>query len=225
MLDHLAAMGITRYRERGAPTPLPVTSVPEQAAPMTQTTLPSLAEQVSQCEDCALCETRTQTVFGVGNPTADLLVVGEAPGFYEDKQGEPFVGKAGQLLDAMLKSIGLSRETIYIANVLKCRPPENRDPTPEEVAQCTPYLEKQVELIQPKIIVAVGRVAAHYLLQTTTPLSGMRQIEHTFRNTGIPLFVTYHPAYLLRNPADKRLAYQDLLQIQKALAATLSSRT
>lgn len=176
-----------------------------------------LAKTVANCVACDLHKTRTQTVFGVGNQKAELVFVGEAPGMNEDRIGEPFVGRAGQLLDAMLQSIGLNRQEIFIANVLKCRPPNNRDPSPEEVAQCTPFLEQQLTLLQPKLIVALGRIAAHYLLKTNAPLNQMRNQKHFFGNNNIPLLVTFHPAYLLRSPLEKRKAYDDLLQIRQFL--------
>jgi DNA polymerase len=154
--------------------------------------------------------TRTQTVFGVGDRRADWLVIGEAPGADEDQQGEPFVGRAGQLLNAMLFAIGLAREQVYIANILKCRPPGNRDPRPEEVVCCEPYLFRQIELIQPKIILAVGRIAAQNLLKTDTPIGKLRGQLHRFGAAGIPVVVTYHPAYLLRSPTEKRKAWDDL---------------
>jgi len=169
-----------------------------------------LETAVSTCELCDLHGTRTHTVFGVGNRNADWLVIGEAPGKDEDLQGEPFVGRAGQLLNAMLFAIGLQREQVYIANILKCRPPNNRDPKPQEVVCCEPYLMRQIELIQPRIILAVGRIAAQNLLQTETPIGKLRGQVHTFRDTGIPLVATYHPAYLLRSPLEKRKAWQDL---------------
>ncbi len=175
----------------------------------------TLQQDVITCQACGLDKSRTQTVFGVGNHQAELLIIGEAPGFYEDQKGEPFVGRAGQLLDNMLKAIDLDRKTVFIANILKCRPPNNRDPKPEEVNLCTPYLLRQIKLIQPKLILAVGRIAAHFLLQTNTPLSKLRNIEHEFNK--IPLQVTYHPAYLLRNPRDKAKAWQDLLAAKQKL--------
>ncbi len=170
----------------------------------------ALRSRVSECTACELHTSRTQTVFGVGNQNADWLVIGEAPGADEDAQGEPFVGRAGQLLNAMLLACGLKREQVYIANILKCRPPNNRDPRPEEVASCEPYLMRQIELIQPKLILAVGRIAAQNLLQCDTPIGKLRGRVHRFRDTGIPLVATYHPAYLLRSPAEKRKAWQDL---------------
>ena len=177
----------------------------------------ALQAAVKTCERCALSKTRTQTVFGVGKQTADLLVIGEAPGADEDRQGEPFVGKAGQLLNNMLLSIGLRRDSIYIANILKCRPPNNRDPKPDEAAQCRAYLEQQIALVQPKLILVVGRIAAQNLLQTDLPLGRLRNQLHYMPSTQIPVYVTYHPAYLLRQPADKRKAWQDLLKTQELL--------
>lgn len=176
-----------------------------------------LETQVKQCHSCPLAVHRKQTVFGIGNLNADLLVVGEAPGYHEDQQGEPFVGRAGQLLNAMLKAIGLPREQVYISNVIKCRPPNNRDPKLEEVNQCAAFLEKQVQLLQPKLILALGRHAAHFLLSSNLSLSKLRNKIHRFRQNNIPLIVTYHPAYLLRNPADKASAFADLLQVASLL--------
>jgi DNA polymerase len=171
---------------------------------------PELRARVAACTRCALCNTRTQTVFGVGNQTADWLIVGEAPGAEEDRQGEPFVGRAGQLLNSMLRAIGLAREQVYIANVLKCRPPGNRDPSPGEAAECLPYLEQQIALLKPKIMLAVGRIASQNLLRTDVTLGRLRQQVHRFGLSQVPLVVTYHPAYLLRTPTDKRKAWEDL---------------
>lgn len=169
-----------------------------------------LAMQVADCTACALHCSRTQTVFGVGDQEAQWLVIGEAPGADEDRQGEPFVGRAGQLLNGMLEALALQREQVYIANILKCRPPNNRDPLPEEIACCEPYLRRQVSLLQPRIILAVGRVAAQNLLQTSVPLARLRGKVHRYPDTAIPLVVTYHPAYLLRSPREKRRAWDDL---------------
>jgi len=169
-----------------------------------------LRARVAACTRCALSVTRTQTVFGVGNPSAEWLIVGEAPGAEEDRQGEPFVGRAGQLLNSMLRAIGLAREQVYIANVLKCRPPGNRDPAANEAAECLPYLERQIALIKPKIMLAVGRIASQNLLRTDMPLGRLRQQVHAFGVSQVPLVVTYHPAYLLRTPTDKRKAWEDL---------------
>jgi DNA polymerase len=169
----------------------------------------ALRAEVLSCTRCALHRTRTQGVFGVGPQRVDWLVVGEAPGAEEDRRGEPFVGAAGQLLDAMLRAIGLDRKSnVYIANILKSRPPNNRDPKPEEIAACLPYLEAQIALLRPKLMLAVGRIAAQSLLGTQVPLGRLRGQVHRFGDT--PLVVTYHPAYLLRTPADKRKAWEDL---------------
>ncbi|WP_416048808.1 uracil-DNA glycosylase [Cupriavidus basilensis] len=169
----------------------------------------ALAQRVSGCTDCQLCDGRTQTVFGVGDRQAEWMLVGEAPGENEDLQGEPFVGQAGKLLDNMLAAVGLARgRNVFIANVLKCRPPGNRNPEPEEVAQCEPYLRRQIALIQPKLIVVLGRFAAQSLLRTTTPIGKLRGTVHSYE--GIPVVVTYHPAYLLRTLSDKARAWEDL---------------
>jgi uracil-DNA glycosylase len=189
-----------------APAPAPVVRLP--AAPAGD--WGTLRERVAACTACDLCKTRTQTVFGVGSTSADWLVIGEAPGADEDRQGEPFVGRAGQLLNAMLLAIGLPRETVFIANILKCRPPGNRDPKPEEVARCLPFLHNQVALLKPKMILAVGRIAAQNLLATDLPLARLRGKLHRFGAADTPLIITYHPAYLLRTPADKRKAWEDL---------------
>lgn len=176
-----------------------------------------LQQKVKACTACSLHQSRTQTVFGVGNREAKLMIIGEAPGFYEDQKGEPFVGRAGQLLNAMLEAIQFSRESVYIANILKCRPPNNRDPQPDEVAQCTGFLQQQITLIQPKLLLAVGRIAAHYLLQTKSSLENLRGKIHQFGDQNTPLIITYHPAYLLRNPKDKAKAYADLQLAVKTL--------
>jgi DNA polymerase len=170
----------------------------------------ALRAEVLGCTKCALHSTRTQGVFGVGNRRADWLIIGEAPGAEEDRQGEPFVGRAGKLLNAMLLSLGLPREHVFIANVLKSRPPGNRDPKPEEVGACLPYLMRQIALLKPKLMLAVGRIAAQNLLATDMPLGRLRGQVHTFGELNTPLIVTYHPAYLLRTPADKRKAWEDL---------------
>lgn len=167
-----------------------------------------LQQEVSLCKACSLCQTRTQTVFGVGNKQASWMLIGEAPGQNEDLQGEPFVGKAGQLLTEMLRAIGLKREEIYIANILKCRPPNNRDPQAEEVVACNRFLQQQIELIQPKIILAVGRIAAQSLLTTQQPLAKLRGVRHQLHD--IPLIVIHHPAYLLRSLLEKAKAWSDL---------------
>jgi uracil-DNA glycosylase len=200
--------------EAGAPArlaPVPRDSRPPAAAPADPAAWEALRTEVRTCTRCSLHATRTQGVLGVGPTRADWLVIGEAPGAEEDRRGEPFVGAAGQLLDAMLKAIGLDRHTnVYIANVLKSRPPGNRDPRPEEVEACLPYLIRQIALLQPKIMLAVGRIAAQNLLATDAPLARLRGQVHRFGELNTPLVVTYHPAYLLRTPVDKRKAWEDL---------------
>ena len=177
-----------------------------------------LADEVRACTQCGLHAGRTQTVFGVGNRHAELLVVGEAPGAEEDRQGEPFVGRAGQLLNSMLRAMRAPRQTVYIANVLKCRPPGNRDPAPDEVRCCLPYLQRQIDLIAPVLMLAVGRIAAQSLLATDTPIGKLRGAVHRFGTRGTPLIVTYHPAYLLRSPSEKRKSWTDLRFVQRELA-------
>jgi uracil-DNA glycosylase len=235
---YLDVLGIDRWVPRGAPEPA-VDVPPAEAAvarvpavgvrapvlesharapaivPVSEPLPPGidwepLRERVAACTLCDLCKTRTQTVFGVGKTSAEWMIVGEAPGAEEDRRGEPFVGRAGQLLDAMLLAIGLPRETVFIANVLKCRPPANRDPSPAELSRCLPYLSAQIALLKPRIILVVGRIAAQNLLATDVPLARLRGKLHTFGEAATPLVVTYHPAYLLRTPADKRKAWEDL---------------
>ena len=176
-----------------------------------------LIATVDQCTLCSLHRSRTQTVFGVGRRDADLLIIGEAPGAEEDRKGEPFVGRAGQLLDAMLASVGFIRSDVYIANILKCRPPNNRDPRNEEATACTPYLEQQLSLIQPKVILALGRIAAQWLLQCDTPIGRLRGSVNQFGVQEIPLIVSYHPAYLLRSPLAKAKSWEDLILVKQAL--------
>jgi DNA polymerase len=165
-----------------------------------------------------LHRSRTQTVFGVGRRDARLLVIGEAPGADEDRQGEPFVGRAGQLLNAMLHAIALPRSEVYIANILKCRPPGNRDPQPDEAASCTPYLTQQIALVKPRVILAVGRIAAQWLLQSDAPIGRLRGRVFQYGEAGTPLVVTYHPAYLLRSPAEKAKAWTDLCMVRDLLS-------
>lgn len=176
-----------------------------------------LKNKAYACTGCNLHSTRTQVVFGAGNINAELMVIGEAPGFDEDQKGEFFVGQAGQLLTAMFQSVGLERQDVYIANILKCHPPENRDPLPEEVKQCSSFLEKQIALVKPKLLIALGPIAAHCLLGTKTSLTELRSKTHSFANT--PLIVTYHPVYLLRNPIDKGKAFSDLQKITGILSS------
>jgi uracil-DNA glycosylase family 4 len=207
-LRYLHAMGIQPWQLKNNPAPV-------------NDEWQALQTAVVHCTACGLDKTRTQTVFGVGNRQAKLMIIGEAPGFNEDQQGEPFVGRAGQLLNAMLESIGLDRSSVYIANILKCRPPNNRDPLPEEVGLCTPFLAKQIALIQPTLLMAVGRIAAHFLLDTKTPLGQLRGKIHAYGQLKTPLIITYHPAYLLRSPRDKSKAFQDLQTVQRMLSVSL----
>jgi uracil-DNA glycosylase family 4 len=176
-----------------------------------------LRQCVSDCTRCELAESRTQTVFGVGNRSADWMIVGEAPGAEEDRRGEPFVGRAGKMLDEMLRAIGESRDSVFIANILKCRPPNNRDPQPEEAAACRAYLERQIALVQPKIILAAGKIAAQNLLASDEPVGRMR--GRAYDLNGIPLVVTYHPAYLLRSPSQKRKSWSDLCLASRTASA------
>ena len=189
---------------------------------------PALREAVAGCQACGLCQGRRNTVFGVGNEQARWMIVGEAPGEQEDRQGEPFVGRAGQLLDRMLAAIDLTRgeagpdRQVFIANVLKCRPPANRNPLPQEVAQCEPFLLRQMALVKPDLIVAMGRFAVQSLLKTAEPIGKLRGRVHEV--AGVPVVVTYHPAYLLRNPADKGLVWDDLCLAREVQARVRSSR-
>ncbi|MBR7973660.1 uracil-DNA glycosylase [Burkholderia vietnamiensis] len=189
--------------------PLPPAEMRADVAPVATLDWDALAARVAGCTSCRLCEKRTQTVFGVGDREADWMLIGEAPGENEDKQGEPFVGQAGKLLDNMLQSLTLARSTnVYIANVIKCRPPGNRNPEPDEVARCEPYLQRQVALVKPKLIVALGRFAAQTLLKTDASIASLRGRVHAYE--GVPVIVTYHPAYLLRSLQDKSKAWADL---------------
>jgi DNA polymerase len=205
----LAEMGLDplwRLKSRPAPAP---------AAPAASGWI-ELKQAVPACTACGLHKTRTQTVFGVGDENADWMLIGEAPGAEEDRLGEPFVGQAGKLLDNMLGAIGLKRgENVYIANVLKCRPPGNRNPEPDEVEKCTPFLKRQIALIQPKLIIAMGRFAAQTLLASDASIASLR--GRVYRYEGVPLIVTYHPAYLLRNLPDKAKAWADLVFARKTM--------
>jgi uracil-DNA glycosylase family 4 len=213
-------MGITRWVARDQPAPQPMQDRVAMAPPprgeesrearIARMDWAALQAEVARCTACGLHKTRTQTVFGVGDRHARWMLIGEAPGAEEDRKGEPFVGRAGQLLNAMLLAVGLRREEVFIANILKSRPPNNRDPRPEEVAACAPFLRRQVELIGPKVILALGRVAAQNLLNTDTRLGAMRGKVYRYSSAEIPVVVTYHPAYLLRTPKDKRKAWEDL---------------
>ena len=212
-------------------TPLPAAALeppparsPEPAFEV-PTTWEGLRPAVAGCMRCKLCKTRTNTVFGVGLETASLMVVGEGPGADEDQQGEPFVGRAGKLLDEMLKAIGRSRKeqapvkSVFIANVVKCRPPGNRDPEADEVEACRPYLDQQIRLVKPKLIVALGRIAAQRLLGTDAPLSKLRGPVHEYGPDKTPLLITYHPAYLLRSPSEKAKSWTDLKRVHQLLKA------
>ena len=231
-LAYLERIGVQAYarRDRGRsdpgetesaapPAPPAAAAAPAQTASPTPAPLPAtpgdvswqpLEQEVRTCRRCSLCETRTQTVFGVGAKDAEWMLIGEAPGFEEDKRGEPFVGRAGKLLDRMLQAIGFARGDVYIANTIKCRPPDNRNPTLEEIAHCSGYLKRQIELIQPKIILLLGGVASAAVLGEQTPVGKMRGRAHVLPGTAIPVIVTYHPAYLLRAPQQKRAAWDDL---------------
>jgi uracil-DNA glycosylase family 4 len=205
----LEALGIVPLVPRSRPAP----AAPPEAD---DAGWDRLAETVRAFRLCGLCETRTQTVFGTGNRAARLMVVGEAPGAEEDRQGEPFVGRAGLLLNAMLRAAGFERRDVFIANVLKCRPPHNRDPSDEETGRCLPYLRQQIELVGPAVILCVGRIAAQRLLGTEQPIGRLRGRVHDF--AGIPVVATYHPAYLLRSPGEKRKSWDDLKLALKALS-------
>ena len=185
-------------------------------------TLSEFNHEIQNCQKCQLSKSRNHVVFGAGNPQANLMCVGEAPGYEEDKQGEPFVGAAGQLLDKILAAIGFNREEVYIANIVKCRPPGNRDPESEEVAECLPFLKKQITMIQPKIILALGRVAAQNLLSTQQSLSSLRGTVQQFEN--IQVVVTYHPAALLRNPQWKRQTWEDVQNLRKIYDKTVGDK-
>ena len=231
---YLQALGVEVYKERAAQVVTPRPAAQQQAgaqggpaaadahsAPAaSQAALApdagavvdweTLRRQVAQCQLCQLHEQRTQTVFGVGDVNAEWMLIGEAPGAEEDRRGEPFVGRAGKLLDSMLQALGLSRERVFIANILKCRPPNNRDPRPEEVMACENYLAQQIAAIKPRLILALGRVAAQNLLKTETPIGKLRGKRYEYGAPCVPVVVTYHPAYLLRSPREKKKSWQDL---------------
>jgi uracil-DNA glycosylase len=184
-------------------------------APLSRLSLPELEAVAKQCTACRLHQGRTHVVFGVGNPHAELMFAGEAPGRDEDLQGEPFVGRAGQLLTRIIEAIGMKRQDVYIANVIKCRPPNNRNPEADEIAHCEPYLIRQIALVQPRLIVALGTFAAQTLLQTKLPISQLRGRFHTYQ--GVKLMPTFHPAFLLRNPERKRAVWEDMQMVQREL--------
>jgi DNA polymerase len=215
---YLQALGVDVYVPRSTPSPVAVAHAPAvvpQPDESANLDWNELRSAVAACQRCELHSTRTQTVFGVGNPQSRWMFIGEAPGVEEDKQGEPFVGRAGQLLTSMIRALGLRREDVFIANVLKCRPPDNRDPKPSEASSCRSFLERQVTLVDPTLIVAVGRIAAQNLLATETPIAKLRGKVHSFGSRSWPVVVTYHPAYLLRSPGEKRKSWQDLLHAKQ----------
>ena len=201
-------MGIDVWLPRDAAEPDEPEIVAGEVAATASLDWDELRQCIADCSRCELAESRTQTVFGVGSHSADWMIVGEAPGAEEDRRGEPFIGRAGKMLDEMLRAIGQSRESVFIANTLKCRPPNNRDPKPAEAAACRDYLDRQIALVQPKVILAVGKIAAQNLTASDDPVGKMRGYAHDLN--GIPLVVTYHPAYLLRSPSQKRKSWSDL---------------
>jgi len=210
--QYLAQMGIPVWLARK--TEVVSAAEAESPAPVSWE---ELAARVAACTLCDLHRERTNTVFGVGQRDAALMVIGEAPGADEDRQGEPFVGRAGQLLNAMLWAIGFAREQVYIANILKCRPPNNRDPKPEEASACSAYLDQQIRLIQPRVMLAVGRIAAQWLLQSDMAIGRLRGRVLRHGGSGIPLVATYHPAYLLRSPLAKAKSWQDLCMVKELI--------
>lgn len=216
--QHLHALGIQLWEPRETDMAKTKITPPTIASnDLSNCSWDELRQKVISCVLCPLSKTRINAVFGNGNQHAELLLIGEAPGANEDKQGEPFVGRAGLLLNEMLLSIGIKREDVFVTNVVKCRPPENRDPLPNEVATCAPYLAKQIEFLQPKLIIAVGRVAAQHLLASTETIGKLRSNTHSYGANKIPLAVIYHPAYLLRSPGEKAKAYGDLVKIKQMI--------
>jgi uracil-DNA glycosylase family 4 len=226
LLEDQGALGLTglpvrllqKKTEKKAESPKAV----ETPQSTTGGSLAEIQADLGDCTRCKLCKGRKNIVFGVGNPSARLVFVGEGPGADEDVQGEPFVGKAGQLLTKMIEAMGLQRSDVYICNVVKCRPPNNRDPEPDEVAACEPFLVRQLDAIKPEIVVTLGKYAAHTLLRETTPITKMRGKWKSYH--GIALMPTFHPAYLLRNPAEKRAAWADLQEVMKALGMTAPAK-
>jgi len=209
----LSVVGKTIGMSIPSPAPSPVSSLPADPTAL----LEALRAEIGDCVRCRLCEKRTHIVFGVGDPRTRLMFVGEGPGYEEDRQGVPFVGRAGQLLNRIIESIGMKREQVYIANVVKCRPPENRTPLPDEVSTCSPFLLRQIQAIRPQVVCALGGVAIQTLLETSVPVSRLRG---EFRNLsdGTPVMPTFHPAYLLRNPEKKREVWEDMKKIREFLA-------
>ena len=226
---HLDAIGIPVWVRRFAPRAVGPTEA-AQASQGTGTASVSAAQaletidaDVRACHRCDLHRTRTNTVFGVGRPGAPCMFIGEAPGAEEDARGEPFVGRAGKLLDAMLAAIGLARGDVYIANIVKCRPPRNRDPQASEIAACSGYLRRQIEAVSPRLLVAAGRVAAQSLLHTTKPIGHLRGRMYRYGEDRLPVVVMYHPAYFLRSPLEKRKAWEDLVRLRSMLSDEVAS--
>jgi len=221
-LEYLKALGIDAWisRRKSRKSELDLSEVAVTAG----SSMPDwelLRSAVASCTGCLLHEHRTQTVFGVGNLNADWMIIGEAPGAEEDRCGEPFVGRAGKLLDEMLRAVGLDRSTAFITNILKCRPPNNRDPARDETLACRNYLEGQIELVKPRLILAVGRIAAQALLHSDSPVGRLRGRPHFLNDRQVPLVVTYHPAYLLRSPSQKRKVWEDLCLARKVVQESL----
>ena len=210
------ALAPTRAFPASSPDTTAPTGPTEEASVAGVQTLAELRTEIGDCQRCRLCEKRNTIVFGVGNPDAEIVFIGEGPGYEEDKQGEPFVGRAGQLLTQIItKGMQMQRSDVYIANVVKCRPPENRNPEPDEIAACEPFLAKQLEIIRPKVIIALGKFAAQTLLKDTTPITRLRGKWQSYH--GIKLMPTLHPAYLLRNPKDKRLVWEDIKAVLREI--------
>ena len=217
---HLDAIGIPVWVRRDAARPAGRVEATRATAAITipaAQVLETIDAQVRDCRKCALHRGRTRTVFGVGRPDAACMFIGEAPGAEEDARGEPFVGRAGKLLDAMLAAIGLGRGDVYIANIVKCRPPRNRDPHADEIIACSGYLRRQIEAVSPRLLVAAGRVAAQSLLATAKPIGQLRGRTYRYGEDRLPVLVMYHPAYFLRSPLEKRKAWDDLVRLRKML--------
>jgi uracil-DNA glycosylase len=218
-VESLSLIGQARV-QRAPEAPVAISAIQEvPETPLTisndMTTLESIRAEIGDCQRCKLAPARTNIVFGSGNPNAELVFVGEAPGFDEDQQGLPFVGRAGQLLTKIIESINLKREEVYICNVLKCRPPDNRNPEPDEVAACNPFLKKQLATIRPKVVCCLGTFAAQTVLQMAAPISKLR--GKFFDMDGMRVIATFHPAYLLRSPEKKREVWEDMKQIRAEL--------
>ncbi len=225
-LSFYREMGIDVWKADRSPNPPPLppppanfipveTVISKQVTEVVKPTLSMVREEIGDCRRCKLCEGRTNIAFGTGAPDAELMFVGEAPGEDEDRQGIPFVGRAGQLLTKMIVAMGLSRESVYIANIVKCRPPSNRNPEPDEIAACRPFLQQQIEAVRPKVVCALGTFSAQTLLSTREPISALRGRFHPLGD--LKVMPTYHPAYLLRSPSEKKKVWEDLQQIMAAL--------